>query len=557
MYDGGIYDNYPVDVMLDEFNPEHIIGVNVGSAPPSPTSRNPMDQLDAMIMQRQDFPFPDSRGVNIRIDLDEFSLLDFPKAAEIYAIGYKRGLEMMDSIRMAVKGVAPASGVAERRAAFKSKTPSMTISGVEVTGGTPGENAYIESLFKPRHGHSTLTLPEATDAYYRAISTGRLQNLVPTPVYNPSDTTFTLRYRAVVKEKYDVGVGGYISSSTMSMLFFHAGYNSLAARSIHADVNAWVGQSYLAAEGSGTYYFNTSVPSALTMRVVGSRHTFHETEKLFYEIHDPDFIRRSEFFGQLRYTLGPTLRSRIDLQVGGAHLTDTYHGNLLSTDTKDWSRDTGTQDLWQAGARWESNTLDSKTVPTSGTFLRATGLAVAGKYRYKGVDPDERLSYNQRWLQLDLQATHYWPLARKLSLGTEARALLSTRKLLPTYQASIVAAEAVHPTPSTYNLFCRSLRANSYLSATLQPVVKITDAFQVRGVVTGFLPMRKIEPDLTGPGAHYGRWLGNPEVFTELQARVNIPIGTISAYGNYTSGGPGWNFGISIGAFILAPRFLE
>ena len=156
-----------------------------------------------------------------------------------------------------------------------------------------------------------------------------------------------------------------------------------------------------------------------------------------------------------------------------------------------------------------------------------------------------------------MRASHYWPLMSRLSLGTEARALLSTRKLLPTYQASVVAAEAIHPTPSSYNLFCRSLRANSFFSATLQPVVKVSDSFQIRGIVTGFLPMRKIEADLTGPGAHYGRWLGNPEVFTELQARLHLPIGTISAYGNYTSGGPGWNFGISIGTFILAPRFLD
>lgn len=554
MYDGGIYDNYPVDVMMDDFNPERIIGVNVGSTPPSPSSRNPMDQLDAMIMQPQNYPFPTDRGLNIRIDLDEFSLLDFPKAAQIYAIGYKRGLEMMDSIKATVRGIAPATDVAARRAAFKRATPEVRISKVSVTGGTPAENAYLESLFTPGRGEKTISLSRATDAYYRAISTGRLQNLVPTPVYNPVDSTFTLNYRAVVKENFGVGVGGYISSSTMSMLFFHGSYNSLGRNSINVSVNGWVGQSYLAAEGSATYWLATSRPSALTLRAVASRHTFHETEKLFYEVHDPDFIRHSEVFGQLRYTLGTSMRSRLDLQVGGAHLTDTYHSDLLDLFN---SRDTGTQDLWQAAVRWERNTLDNEYAPAEGSFYRLTGMGVTGKYRYRGADPAMRAAVNERWLQLDMQATHYWPLSKRLSLGTEARALLSTRKLLPTYQASIVAAEAIHPTPSSYNLFCRSLRANSFFSATLQPVVKVSDSFQIRGIVAGFLPVRKIEPDLTGPGAHYGRWLHNPEMFAELQARVHTPIGTISAYGNYTSGGPGWNFGISIGTFILAPRFLE
>ncbi|MDE6378038.1 MAG: patatin-like phospholipase family protein, partial [Duncaniella sp.] len=510
MYDGGIYDNYPVDVMMDDFNPERIIGVNVGSTPPSPSSRNPMDQLDAMIMQPQDYPFPTDRGLNIRIDLDEFSLLDFPKAAEIYAIGYKRGLEMMDSIKATVKGIAPATDVAERRAAFKRATPEVRISKVNVTGGTPGENAYLESLFAPRHGEKTISLASATDSYYRAISTGRLQNLVPTPVYNPADSTFTLNYRAVVKENFGVGVGGYISSSTMSMLFFHGGYNSLGKNSVNACVNGWVGQSYLAAEGSATYWLNTSRPSALTLRAVASRHTFHETEKLFYEVHDPDFIRRSELFGQLRYTLGTSMRSRLDLQVGGAHLTDTYHGDLHDLFN---SRDTGTQDLWQAALRWERNTLDNEYAPSEGSFYRVTGMGITGKYRYRGADPELRTSADERWLQLDMQATHYWQLSRRLSLGTEGRALLSTRKLLPTYQASVVAAEAIHPTPSSYNLFCRSLRANSFFSATLQPVVKVSDSFQLRGVVSGFLPMRKIEQNTTYYDAKYARCLHKPEKF--------------------------------------------
>ena len=315
-----------------------------------------------------------------------------------------------------------------------------------------------------------------------------------------------------------------------------------------------MGQSYLAAEGSGTFWLNTSRPSAFTMRAVASRHTFHETERLFYEVHDPDFIRRSEFFGQLRYTLGTSMRSRLDLQLGAAHLTDTYHSDLLDLFN---TRDTGTQDLWQAAVRWERNTLDDEYAPTVGSFYKVTGMGLTGRYRYRGADPAMRSSVSERWLQLDMQAAHYWPLMSRLSLGTEARALLSTRKLLPTYQASVVAAEAIHPTPSSYNLFCRSLRANSFFSATLQPVLKVSDSFQIRGIVAGFLPMRKIEPDLNGPGAHYGRGLRNPEMFTELQARLHTPLGTISAYGNYTSGGPGWNFGISIGTFILAPRFLE
>ena len=220
MYDGGIYDNYPVDVMVDDFNPSALIGVNVGSKDAPPSSRNPMSQLEEMIMQPNDYPFPVDKGVNIRIDLDEFSLLDFGKYQEIYDIGYKRGLEMIDSIRMKIKEVAPASAVQLRREVFKRSTSEVRIGKVTVTGGSKSENSYLESLFRPARGERTMSLPEAKEAYYKAISSGQLQNFVPTPVYNPADSTFTLNYRAVVKENYTASIGGYVSSSTTSMLFF-------------------------------------------------------------------------------------------------------------------------------------------------------------------------------------------------------------------------------------------------------------------------------------------------------------------------------------------------
>lgn len=208
MYDGGIYDNYPVDVMMDDFAPDALIGVNVGSKDAPPSSRNMLDQLEEMIMQPNDYPFPYDKGVNIRIDLDEFGLLDFPKYREIYEIGYRRGLEMIDSVKMKVHARTAPAEVAARRDGFKALTPTVAIDSIHVSGGTPTENAYLTSLFKRNNRNAPLSLVEARDAYYRAVSTNKLQNFVPTPVYHSTDSTFGLDFKAVVKDNFNVGVGG-------------------------------------------------------------------------------------------------------------------------------------------------------------------------------------------------------------------------------------------------------------------------------------------------------------------------------------------------------------
>lgn len=561
MYDGGIYDNFPVDVMMDDFKPDRVIGVEVSGQPVNPDSRNPLDQMESMVMQPNPYPFPYDKGVRINIDLTEFSLLDFGAYQAIYDKGYQRGLAMVDSVRALVgPAVRPASVVAERREAFKRATPEMRISDVTVKGGTKHENDYLRALFMHGHERKGLTLREARDAYYRAISSGKLQNLVPTPTYHPADSSFTLAYDAVIKDDFYAGVGGYVSSSTNSMLFFGAGYNRLGFNSLNAALNAWVGQSYVAASGQFEFYLNTRVPSALVVKLVTAQQKFHETERLFYQVNSPDFIRHRENFVEGFYTFGPSVRSRVDIGAGYGHLLDAYHSGLWDDSKFDTNKNHSIFRLGKLMARWQVNTLNSEYAPTSGGKIGVTLTGVTGEYQFDPeVEPARgagHMKQNVHWAQISTVMDKYWDLARHFSLGTGGNFLLSTRRLLPTYEASIVAAEAIHPTPSSYNHFTPSLRANSFLSASVTPIWKINNTVQMRGTFHGFLPVRAIECEPDGLTPRYGKWFRSPECFAELQAAVRLPFGTVSAYANYASAGEGWNFGISIGSFILAPKFL-
>lgn len=52
VYDGGIYNNFPVNVMTDDFHPDIIIGSVVSSNPGKPKEGDIMGQLENMIMQK-------------------------------------------------------------------------------------------------------------------------------------------------------------------------------------------------------------------------------------------------------------------------------------------------------------------------------------------------------------------------------------------------------------------------------------------------------------------------------------------------------------------------
>ena len=69
LYDGGIYDNYPLDVMRSDFAPDIMIGVNVGSSDKGPQT-SIIAQLENLICAPDPADVPADELVGMRIDLD-------------------------------------------------------------------------------------------------------------------------------------------------------------------------------------------------------------------------------------------------------------------------------------------------------------------------------------------------------------------------------------------------------------------------------------------------------------------------------------------------------
>lgn len=124
-YDGGIYNNFPTDVMREDFHPDVIIGSVVAANPGKPKENDLMSQLENMIMQKTDYSIPDSLGIVMTFKYDDVNLLDFDRLQELHDIGYNRTLNMMDSIKSRVHRRVNADNVRLRRLVFRSNLPQF------------------------------------------------------------------------------------------------------------------------------------------------------------------------------------------------------------------------------------------------------------------------------------------------------------------------------------------------------------------------------------------------------------------------------------------------
>ena len=555
VYDGGIYDNFPVDVMRDEFHPSIMIGVDVHSTTDPAEAHELINQIEDMIIQNQSYELPADEGVKLRINLDQFSLLDFPKAHEIYRIGYDHAMSMMDSIKARVSARVPAEKVAERRARFKRATPRVVFDRVRITGGSPRENEYLEYLFD-KNRPDTFNMSSARLSYYRAITPGKLADFHPHADYNPETGYFTLNATADVKNDFTLGIGGYLTSSVNSMAFFTARFNSLQFNTFDAAIDAWIGQSYMAAAVNGRLMLPSHVPTALSMDVVLTRRKYYEDDKLFFDLSAPTFFTDVQAFARLRYGVGIARSNKLGFEIGGGTIIDRFYDNML-TDYENARRDKSQFNLGQARIVFDGSNLDNMTAPTSGRYLHAVLSWNGGQYHFRpGMPEQEAANRGINWFQAELKAKYFHRFSDHFSLGGAFDGIFTNRGLLSSYYASVTSAPAFIPTPASDNSFNPAFRANSFLAAGLIPVWMISDNLQIRGNAHLFQPIRRILPD--GYGARYGSYFAKRFVYCELSAAYTLPFATLSVYGSYGSyPARNWNCGISFGLYFLAPQFLR
>jgi len=545
LYDGGVYDNFPVDVMMTEFAPSILIGSDVSSVSNGPANSY-FDQLDLLMSSKQSYDVPADAGIKVRIDVSRFGLLDWEKAPEIYQAGYDKGMEMMDSIKERVYARASKESVGMRRAVFKSTVSELRFDSVSVHGGSRRQNEFIKYLFRPSKGNDTIGVDHARLSFYRALSSGRME-IMRVDAESRGDSTglFALDVEALAKSRFSVGAGAFITSSNNSYLYLRGGYSSPSFSSASTDVEAWVGQSYMAGMLSGQLTLASGTPSAFIFRALASRRKYYENEELFFRDDDPTFVTSHEYYAKLGWAIAAGRRGRAEIGAGAGKLRYTYYvsGGRHHVDYL----------LGQVYAGYEESTLNGFNYPTAGGLLRvkAAGILGSAKVRQPGYEGSRR----QSWLQLDVRQKNYFDVHRHWAIGIESHVLLSSRRLLGAYDASIGSAPAYNPTPASNNAFNPAFRANSFIAAALVPVYKYNSSLSARFSANAFVPLRRICSDVAG-GARYGCWFGSAEFFGELDVVYSLPFGDIAAYCNYTSSPGHFNAGISFGIYLPAPKFL-
>lgn len=568
LFDGGIYDNFPVGPMKEAFHPDFIFGCAVAGGNNKP-SNSPYNQLETMIMQKTEYEVPDEEGMMIKFSFPSVSLLDFQKAKELMDIGYKRTMSMIDSIKQRVPRRVPLTEVNLRRVAYKESLPPLTFQNIYVTGVSEAQRKYIESQLHRDINH-VFSMEEFKRAYFKMLTSSKIKEIMPHAVYNRREKKFDLYLDVKMKEEITVGFGGNISSHQANQLYLGMGYQYLGRFAADVNSNFQVGNSFSGVMLSGRIYLQTKIPTYLNWEGVYSDKRYQESQSLFYEDVLPSFIKQKELFMKMKLGFPFLNRAKSEIGISYGQLNDYYFQSTKMLQPNS-SFDHSWYNLFSGSLSIERNSLDAKQFPIAGRKQLLIAQYVTGTENYNPSSSTAipgNLPFKKKvhsWLQLKGEWQHYETLSNRFNLGLQGELVISSKNLMNNYTASVLQAPAFTPTPHSKIVFNEAFRANQYFAAGISPILKLSKLLHFRLDLYGFAPLYEIKKEEISTennsylaAASYGKFLNSFKYMGEAALVLQLPFASISLYANgYSYPAKNFNFGLNIGYLIFNPKMLD
>ena len=333
-YDGGIYNNFPTDVMREDFHPDIIIGSVVSTNPGKPKENDLMSQIENMVMQKTDYSLPDSAGILMTFKDYDGNLMDFQRMDELVKIGYDRAMGLMDSIKSRVHRRVNMDNIRLRRLVYKSNYPELRFKNIYIDDANSHQQVYIKKEFHTSDDKE-FTYEDLKRGYFRLLSDNMISEIIPHAVFNPEDDTYDLHLKIKMENEFSVRLGGNVSTTSSNQIYLGLTYQNLNYYSKEFTFDGQLGKIYNNAQFMAKVDFATTIPTSYRFIASISTFDYFKKDKLFSKNDKPAFNQKDERFLKLKVALPFLSSKRVELGFGIAQIEDRYFQNNVIDFDKD------------------------------------------------------------------------------------------------------------------------------------------------------------------------------------------------------------------------------
>lgn len=536
MYDGGIYNNFPVDIMCSDFKPDYIIGSNVSQNVEAPDDDDLFSQLQNILIKPTDYSIYCSEGELIEPSTD-FGVFNFSHAQEAIDSGYVTTLRHIEHIKFHVASLNmdTASGSTDTTNSFYHKKNQIAIGNVTFKGINQQQATYAGSVLQhKKKKQKEITLKTFERNYYRLFQESYIEDIRTTLHYNPTTKKYDAHVEVEPIKSLTLDLGGNIASRPITTGYAGFSYNNLSTFGFKFGLNTHFGKMYQALN----IYTRFDIPSKLPFYIMPKFVThkwnwFESRQSNLFVSEKPNYIIEGETYAGVEFGTAIGNHLKLTGEVEYLQMQSDYYQtkNFAPTDTTDYT-------LFNAinnKITITSNSLNLRQYPYSGNRLTAQATYTSGNEFYhpgSTAPGNEESRTSHSFLQLKLDYQQYFRINSKLRAGMTISGAYSGMAFFKNYTSTVIQSPSFKPTPDSKTLFLESFHANKFIGAGGQLVLLPIKNFQVRAEVYIFQPYRAFKLDEDGQVA-FGTPFADRFSILSAVASYQTPFGPLSFSANY------------------------
>lgn len=531
MFDGGLYNNFPSDVMYNDFDPDFIIGSNVSGNAPPPSEDDLISQLTNMLMSYSNFELPCENGIIIR-PVTSVSTFEFEDVQDAIDDGYRSTILYLDSIEAHISNKVSPAEIEARRAAFRKNVRPLSISSINTFSRKSTDVSFVRKSILKNTRKQVIMDEMLAKRYFRTAAIPQIAYLYPTLTLKP-DSTYHMDLQVRKTKDFKLEVGGHFSSRSVNTGYIGLTYYNIGKIAFRAKAESYFGKFYASIKTLVDIQFPMYYPISISPYFVQNRWDYFRSSSTFFEDVKPSFLLQNEiYYGlKIKHPIGNTARSVFDFRK--FELRDEYYQtpNFLSTDTSDLTRFWGQTVSWQI----EKNSLNRKQFASSGHYLSFKARYVHGKERSISGSTgttDYDINKTHGWINLDAEIQSFVIDAPHFHVGLHGKAVMNSQSLFSNYKASILSASAFSPVPDAHTFFLEEYRAPQHAGAGANVIFTIRKTIDLRVDAYWYQPFKRIQLNDDGTFS-YSKIFKGETYLASASVIFHSPFGPLRFTTNY------------------------
>lgn len=530
LFDGGLYNNFPIDVLYASFDVDYIIGSNVTSNAKTPDENNLLSQLENMLVSKSNFNLPCEYGILIEpeINLNTFEFEEIDKAIEE---GYYQTIKVIDSIKMIVSERISLQELYTKRQAFKKKIKPLVISKIVSDVTVKRGYSFIEkSILKPNKKY-LLDERKLEKRYFRLANFEQIDQIYPT--LKLIDSTYQLSVKTKSSKDLKFEVGGHFSSRPINIGYIGLNYLHLKRNPIKIKAESYFGRFYGSLRTYLDFTLASYYPISIRPYFTMNRWDYFRSSSTFFEDVKPSFLVQNElYYGvKIKNPIGNKGKNIFDYRH--FDLKDSYYQNssFTSKDTADVTTFKGNHFSWSI----EFNSLNKKQFANSGTKFMLKFRYVQGReHTITGSTASSKVDYYKihDWIQFNGEFQSFLIDHSAFHFGIHAKSVLNSQSLFNNYTATILNTTEFAPIPDLGGFFLPEYRSPQHIGVGSNLIFTFYKVFDFRFDAYFYQPLKMLELREDGSFG-YSKLLKGETFLFSTSLIYHSPIGPLRLTANY------------------------